>query len=149
MVFEEYKDSLLDYLNQEKILMERDIELHQDLPDEEKVEQGYLIPACRITNHLDDSYELTATENNSKLRAGDKVTLVCEDGSTIKGVTIIENFFNRISIATEKTLDKEKEYEILVTEAVLLDPLINLIEGLENGAPGSFYLNNVLNFILY
>lgn len=143
MVFEEYKDSLLDYLNQEKILMERDIELHQDLPDEEKIEQGYLIPACRITNHVDDSYELTATENNSKLRAGDKVTLVCEDGSTIKGVTIIENFFNRISITTENTLDKEKEYEILVTEAVLLDPLINLIDGLENGAPGSFYLEEL------
>ena len=146
MTFEEYKSKLLDYLYHEKELMERDIELHQVLSDDEKVEQGYLIKDCHVVDHIDDSYELDTPINNTKLRAGDKVDLIYEDGSRIKGVTVVENFFNRVTITTERLIEKEGNYQVEITEAVLLDPIINLLEGLEYGASGSHFLTELAGF---
>lgn len=141
MTFTKYKELLLSYLNREKELMERDIELHQDLSDEEKVEQGYLIKGCEVTSHIDGGYELLAPANNTKLRAGDKIVLVEEGSSESFKATIIENFFNQVSIETNAVLSPSLKYDIIVTEAVYLDPLISLLDGLEEGASGTFYIN--------
>lgn len=140
MTFAEYKEQLLDYLRQEKELMERDIELHQDLSDEDKVEQGYLIKECEILSSLEEGYELNAPANNTKLRAGDKVVL-CESRSNTRiNATVIENFFNQLSIKTNVELNASLKYDVNVQESVFLDPLISLLDKLEEGASGSYYL---------
>lgn len=143
ITFEDYKQQLLDYLKKEKELTERDIQSHKDLSDEEKIEQGYLVKGCLVSSHVEDCYELTARENNTKLRAGDRVILTRKGSETRVHATIVENFFNSISITTKASLDKSDTYDIHVTEAVLLDPLIQLLEGLEDGASGSYYLREL------
>lgn len=145
MTFEEYKNQILDYLKREKELTERDIQDHQNLSDEEKVEQGYLIKGCLVSTKVDDCYELIASENNTKLRAGDKVVIKPVNGNTIIKATIVENFFDHISITTDGNLVINAAYDIYVTEAVLLDPIIKLLEELEDGASGSSYLEYLGN----
>lgn len=143
MTFKDYKNQLLEYLKREKEFTEDDIQNHKDLPEDDQVEQGYLVPDCHITKKVDDCYELTTQENNSKLRAGDRVVLTRNGSNTKIKATIVENFFNQISITTSAALDMSYTYDIHVTEAVLLDPLINLFEGLEDGASGSFYIKEL------
>lgn len=143
MTFDEYKEQLLDYLKKEKELTERDIQSHKDLSEEEKIEQGYLVKGCLVSSHIDDCYELTARENNTKLRTGDRVILTRKDSEAKINATIVENFFNTISITTNAIMDKLQTYDIHVTEAVLLDPLIQLLEELEDGTSGSYYLKEL------
>ncbi len=140
MTFIEYKEQLLNYLYQEKTLMERDIELHQNLSDEEKIEQGYLIKNCEVTNFIDGVYELNAQVNNTKLRAGDRVAFIGKGSNTSINATVIENFFTQLSVETKGELLVSLKYDVYVKEAVFLDPLISLLEGLEDGASGSYYL---------
>lgn len=143
MIFEEYKEGLLTYLRKEKKLTERDIQNHLDLSDEEKVEQGYLIKGCVVTANDEDCYEFTTTENNTKLRAGDRVLLKREDSKIKISATVVENFFNHISITTTSILDTKSTYDIHVTEAVFLDPVIKILEDMEEGTSGSYYLEEL------
>lgn len=140
MDFQDCKNLLLEYLKKEKELMARDIELHQNLSDEEKIEQGFLIKDCEVTSFVDGVYELNARVNNTKLRAGDRVVLVRIDLKTNINATVIENFFNQLSVETNDELDASLKYDVYVKEAIFLDPLITLLEGLEDGASGSHYL---------
>ena len=143
MTLEEYKNQLLDYLKKEKELTERDIQAHKNLSDEDKVEQGYLIKGCRVSKEIDGCYELTAKENNTKLRAGDIVNITHNGSNGRIRATIIENYFNNISLSTTSILDKDIEYDIHVTEAVLLEPLIQLLNNIEDGSSGAMYLKEL------
>jgi len=143
MTFEEYKQQLLDYLQEEKELTEQDIQDHKDLSDDEKVEQGYLIKECLVSTKVDDCYELTAKDNNTKLRTGDRVKLTQRGNNTGISATVVENRFTKITITTTAILDENVYYDIHVAEAVLLDPLITLMEEMEDGGSGSFYLKEL------
>ena len=114
MTFIEYKEQLLNYLYQEKTLMERDIELHQNLSDEEKIEQGYLIKNCEVTNFIDGVYELNAQVNNTKLRAGDRVAFIGKGSNTSINATVIENFFTQLSVETKGELLVSLKYDVYV-----------------------------------
>ena len=143
MNFEEFKNKWLEYLESEKKLTQEDIQNHLDLPDNEKVELGYLIKSCRVIAVADDCYELSALENNSKLRAGDKVLLFPSDSNKEIKATIVDNFFNTITLIPQTHLDNSLTYDIQITEAVMLDPLIQLVSGLEDGDTGSAFIKEL------
>ena len=98
MNFDEYKGQLLSYLDKEKELTEKDIQDHLDLSDDEKVEQGYLIKGCVVTDSEDGCSELSTPENNTKLRGGDKVELIDVNSGKSTKATVIENTFDNISV---------------------------------------------------
>ena len=141
MNFDEYKDQLLSYLHKEKELTERDIQSHQELSDEEKVEQGYLIRGGLVTDSRDGCSELRTPENNTKLRAGDKVELVDVNSGKSKKAIVIENTFDNISVNIE--LKISSQYDIIVKEGFYLDPLIDLLGKIEDGDPGTFYMEEL------
>ena len=143
MTFDEYKAQLLSYLNTEKLLTETDIENHKQLSDQEKVEQGYLIQGCRVSIVCDDCYELAVDKNNTKLRSGDKVSVYRVGSAEHFDATVVENSFDTISISTMSPLDVNAPYEIEVKEGFYLDPLIQLLEKLENGDSGTFYMEEL------
>lgn len=143
MTFDEYKAQLLSYLNTEKLLTETDIENHKQLSDQEKVEQGYLIQGCRVSIVCDDCYELAVDKNNTKLRSGDKVSVYRVGSAEHFDATVVENSFDTISISTMSPLDVKAPYEIEVKEGFYLDPLIQLLEKLENGDSGTFYMEEL------
>ena len=129
MAFEEHKERLLSYLKEEKALTETDIKNHDSLSEPDKVEQGYLIKDCRVVVSKDGGTEFVARENNTKLRAGDRVTLRnVKDGRSIKDILVIENTFDKISVNISLPVDSV--YDISVQESFYLDPLISVIERL-------------------
>lgn len=143
MTFDEYKDNLLSYLNEEKELIEKDIQDHLELSDEEKVEQGYLIKGCLVTDSKDGCSELSTPENNTKLRGGDCVELIdVNSGKSIKAA-VIENTFDTISVNSPLRLSSQ--YDIVVKEGFYLDPLISVLEYLEEGASGTSYIKQLCN----
>ena len=141
MTFNEYKDQLLSYLNKEKELTEKDIQDHLDLSDDEKVEQGYLIKGCIVTDSRDGCSELSTLENNTKLRGGDKVELIDVNSGKKTEATVIENTFDNISV--NKELQISSQYDIVVKEGFYLDSLINLLEKMKDGDPGTFYMEEL------
>ena len=143
MTFDEYKNKLLSYLNEEKELIEKDIQDHLELSDEEKVEQGYLIKGCLVTDSKDGCSELSTPENNTKLRGGDRVELIeLSSGKSIQA-TVIENTFDTISVNAPLRLSSQ--YDILVKEGFYLDPLISVLDYLEEGASGTSYIKQLCN----
>lgn len=143
MTFDEYKDKLLSYLNEEKELIEKDIQDHLDLSDEEKVEQGYLIKGCLVTDSKDGCSELSTPENNTKLRGGDHVAIVEVSNGNITEATVIENTFDTISVNAPLRLSSQ--YDIVVKEGFYLDPLISVLDYLEEGASGTSYIKQLCN----
>lgn len=143
MTFDEYKDKLLSYLNEEKELIEKDIQDHLELSDEEKVEQGYLIKGCLVTDSKDGCSELSTPENNTKLRGGDHVAIVEVSNGNITEATVIENTFDTISVNVPLRLSSQ--YDIVVKEGFYLDPLISVLDYLEEGASGTSYIKQLCN----
>lgn len=143
MTFTEYKEQLLSYLRKEKELTERDIQNHAELSEEEKVEQGYLIKKCQVSIIRDGCTELIAKENNTKLRAGDKVKLIDINNGRGVEASVIENSFDRISVNV--SLQKTSQYDIIVKEGFYLDPLISVLDYLEEGGSGTTYIKELCN----
>ena len=143
MTFDEYKDKLLSYLNEEKELIEKDIQDHLELSDEEKVEQGYLIKGGLVTDTKDSCSELSTPENNTKLRGGDHVAIEEVSNGNITEATVIENTFDTISVNAPLRLSSQ--YDIVVKEGFYLDPLISVLDYLEEGASGTSYIKQLCN----
>lgn len=140
MIFETYKASLLDYLDRQKAFIEQDIKDNASLSDDEKEERGLLIRGAHIFSHLGSEYEFSASSNNTKLRGGDRVHLRMEGKKGFISAEIIENNLDRICVSCSKELEEEASYRIEVAEIMLLDTLINLIRRIEDGTPGSAFL---------
>lgn len=143
MDFEFYKDQLLKYLETEKELLKADIIANSELTDVEKIERGYLIEGCCVADCNDGCYDLKATINNSKLRAGDRVVLTKEGESSKMKAVVVENFFDTITLIPDSPLDYGAVYSIHVVEAVLLDHIITLLGNLQEGGTGSLYIKEL------
>lgn len=139
MSFEEYKKQILDYLNKEKSLYEEDIRANMSLSDPEKVEAGLLIKSVKVVQKEDDGYILSTSENQTKLRPGDRVTLVSNDCRRFSG-KVIENGTSTIILESPVHMENGQTYRLEVNEFVLLDPLISLIDSIELGMPGSDFI---------
>ena len=142
MITQEFKASLLEYLQQEKDFIEQDIEQHANLSDEQKEQDGYLIRNAQVlTAWGENCYDLTATINNTRLRPGDKV-MVRNTKRKIEA-RVIENGLDILSIATDTQLVVGEIYQIEIVEAYLLDPLHTVLENCSPGTPGFGFISQL------
>ena len=137
---EEFRDNLLKLLFVEKKLIEEDAEKQKNMSREEKVEDDLLLIDVTINSHEDDIYELNVPDNYSKLRAGDKVIIKNEDSSSECDATVIDVFFDTLTISCDKELDTNATYSIEQKAPDLLQALISCLEGIYSGVPGAAFL---------
>ena len=136
--FTEFRNDILRYLRCEKEYYEEDIKANEGLSDAQKIEIGLLIDKAIISSAMPPFYVLSVSENNTKLRPGDKVMLV-QNNKKIE-VRIVENSESFLTIESVQQLYETEPYRIEVHEFVVLDPLIQLAEQIEDGASGSVWM---------
>ncbi|MCF0186692.1 MAG: hypothetical protein HUJ98_09435, partial [Bacteroidaceae bacterium] len=135
---EEFRDDLLEYFNLEKKYIEEDIEAAKELSLEQMIEEGLLIESCKVASEDKDGYVMDVSENNTKLRTGDKA--IFYDGANKFTVQILENGANQVKLVSNVPLKAETSYQLIVDQCVMLDPYIALAENIEDGmAGGSWY----------
>ena len=140
MTMEDLRDNLLKYLFVEKKLEEEEAEKQKNMSREEKVENNLLLIDVTIKGHEEDVYELNVPENYSKLRAGDKVIITNEESSSECEATIIDVYFDTLTISCDKELDANATYSIEQKSPDLLQALISCLEGIYAGVPGAAFL---------
>lgn len=137
---EEYRDQMLKYLFTEKKLEEEEVERQKKMSIEEKIENDILLVGITISSRDNDIYELNVPDNYSKLRAGDKITIREGESSFKVDATIVDVFFDTITISCEKQLDVNKTFSIEQQSPALIQTLISCIEGIYSGVPGASFL---------
>ncbi len=137
---ESFRDTLIEYLELEKKFSEEDIEKNKSLTEVEKEEAGLIIRNAKVVKAKGSEYELSVDINNTKLRPGDRVIIKSHESNKVFHAKIIENGFERIDITCVAELDDTLFYTIEIIEKVMLEPIINLLKGIEAGMPGSVYL---------
>lgn len=140
MTMEEFRDNLLKYLFVEKKFAEEEAEEQKNMSREEKVENDLLLIDVTIKSHEEDVYELNVPENYSKLRAGDKVSIVNDETASECEATVIDVFFDTLTISCDKELDIKATYSIEQKSPDLLQALISCLEGIYAGVPGAAFL---------
>lgn len=140
MTMEDFRDNLLKYLFAEKKFVEEDADKQKTMSKEEKVENNLLLINVTIKSHEDDLYELNVPDNYSKLRAGDKVVITNEESSSEYEATIIDVFFDTLTISCEYELENNATYSIEQKSPELLKALISCLEGIYSGVPGAAFL---------
>ena len=140
MTMEEFRDNLLKYLFVEKKFEEEDAEKQKNMSREEKVENNLLLTNVSIISHDGDFYELNVPDNYSKIRVGDKVIIANENTSSEVEATIIDVFFDTMTISCDKELDINAIFTIEQKSPNLLQSLISCLEGIYSGVPGAAFL---------
>ena len=140
MTMEDFRDSLLKILYAEKIFGEEETKEQNDMTREEKVENNLLLINVTINNHEENVYELNVPDNYSKMRVGDKVIITEEDSSSACEATIIDVFFDTMTISCDKELDTNATFSIEQKSPELLQTLISCLEGIYSGVPGAAFL---------
>lgn len=140
MTMEDFRDNLLKLLFVEKKLAEEDAEKQKNMSIEEKVENNLLLTNVTIKSQEEDVYELDVPDNYSKLRAGDKVIIKDEVSSSECEATIIDVFFDTLTISCDKELDSNSTFSIEQKSPELLKTLISCLEGIYAGVPGAAFL---------
>ena len=140
MTMEDFRDKLLKYLFVEKKLGEEDAEKQKTMSREEKVDNSLLLINVTIKSHEDDIYELSVPDNYSKLRAGDKVVITNEDTSAECEATIIDVFFDTLTVSCDKGLDTKARFSIEQKSPELQQTLISCLEGIYSGVPGAAFM---------
>ena len=141
---EEMRDNLLTYLKEQKQFLQEDIDASSQLTDDEKIDNGLLIVDATVLRHEDNEYLLGFKVNYTKVRPGDEVTLESSDGQKLI-VSVIENELESMTIQYDGVLSLSLSYRISVNNVVMLDPLINLLEGIASGLPGAYFLKLLAN----
>ena len=140
MTMDDFRDNLLKYLFIEKKLEEEDAQKQKLMSREEKVENNLLLINVSIIGHENDIYELHVPENYSKLRAGDKVNIINEETASECEATVIDVFFDTLTISCDRELDANAIYSIEQKSPELLQALISCLEGIYAGVPGAAFL---------
>lgn len=138
------RDHLLTYLKEQKQFLQEDIDASSQLTDDEKIDNGLLIVDATVLRHEDNEYLLGFKVNYTKVRPGDEVTLESSDGQKLI-VSVIENELESMTIQYDGVLSLSLSYRISVNNIVMLDPLINLLEGIASGLPGAYFLKLLAN----
>ena len=141
---EDFRDCLLSYLKDQKQFLQEDIDVSNLMSDDEKIENGLLIVNAIVQRRNGDEYELSFERNLTKVRPGDEVELVANNGAKAKA-TVIENQLETMVVQYDGDLQQSNYYRIVVNSVVLLDPLIKLLETIEAGQPGAFFLKLLAN----
>lgn len=141
--FEEFKEDILKYLQQQKEYEQEDIANNEKLSEDQKVERGLLIRGAEVIESKDSCYNIRTFEDNSKMRIGDKVRIKIESKKSF--AKIIDFGLNEISLECREKIAEGQHVDIEILECVLLDPLISLLERVEEGKPGVSFLKQLAN----
>lgn len=133
-----FRDQLLEYLETQKKLEEQDIEANRRLSDEEKVEAGLLLKDARVIKVLGHQYVLSTVDDNTKLRVGDGVS--CLSSGISFSAKIIDLGLGTVTIESSMDLVKGEMLDIEVKQFMLLDPMISLMQNVDDGKPGASFL---------
>ena len=139
----DFRDAILDYLREEKSLYEEDIKRNYALSDAEKIEVGLLVKDATIINCQDEIYEMAVTDNYTKLRPGDLVSIMDNNTNKKYEATVIDNGTESMQFKCKHELDKESIFNIEVSEFVLLDSFIKLLEKMDESKPGAYFLEEL------
>lgn len=137
---EEYRDQLLAFLHAEQDMAKADKELQKQMTRQEKLDASLLLPNIHVTGSDDGVYTLHVPDNYSKLRAGDKVIIREENGTTNYKAIVLDNLVDTMTIETEAQLSNKETYEIETESLELLQSLIGCLEGISAGKPGAALL---------
>lgn len=130
---EKMRNDLLDYLNREKEIIQQSIEEHKGLSDDEKIEAGFLVRCTDYKEIGENTYECSVSENYTKWRTGDRVTLV-ERGFPLRvNAIMVDNLQESIVIIAENRLKENLQLDIIYEEAIFTDTIINLLESAKDG----------------
>jgi hypothetical protein len=145
--YEAFHKELIDYLNQEIELYEADIETRKSLSDDEKEIKGLIIRNAKISPEKSTDKQIIKFDvavNNTKLRPGDKVLITPESSNKSYDGTVIENTFDSIYISCATTLPSDRGgYTIGVNESVLIGTILDLMEQIEEGYPGAYFIKEL------
>lgn len=141
---EDFRDYLLSYLKDQKQFLQEDIDASNIMSDDEKINKGLLIVDAIVQRHESNEYQLEFEKNLTKVRPGDEVELVAKNGKKVKA-TVIENQLEAMIILCDENLLLSEHFRIVVNSVVLLDSLIHLLESIETGQPGAYYLKLLAN----
>lgn len=138
------KDTIIEYLLALKKFESEDIKKVKLLNEEEKIINGYLIKDAIISekNNL-NQYVFCCNENNSKLRPGDSVNLLCKQDNKSYNAKIIENNFETISLSSKKDFMKDDVFDIEILPSSVLDAIISVAQSIEPGGPGFSFIKQL------
>jgi hypothetical protein len=141
-----FRDQLLEYTEKEKKIIVDQIEQLKTLPEDVQIEKGLLIENLFLQDKFENQLLFSVDVNNSKLKSGDKACLILTTKKV--NVVIIENLVNEISLTTDGILDLPlgSTCKLQISIPQLLDPIIELYNRLEEGAPGWFFLEMLAGF---
>ncbi len=139
----EFKEALLAYLKKEKRLFEEDIKRNYTLSDAEKIEAGLLVKDATIDAVKDDVYDFHCADNFTKLRPGDLVSVMDANTNKKTEATVIENGTEIITLKSKTELSNDSVFNIEVSQFVLLDSYIKLLEKMDETSPGAFFLEEL------
>ena len=134
------KRELLDYLYNEKNIIQQLIEKHKSLCDEDKIESGILVKSINCKEIAENTYEFCVSENYTKWRTGDRVSLLNSDSSIRISAIIVDNLPESIVVTTEKALKENISIDIIYEEAIFTDIIIDLLESAEKREELTFFL---------
>lgn len=139
----EFRDVLLEYLKEEKELYEEDIKRNYALSDAEKVEVGLLVKDATIISHSEEVYDMAVEDNYTKLRPGDLVSIMDNNTNKKTEATVIDNGTETMQFRCKEELNINSTYNIEVSEFVLLDSFIKLLESMDESKPGAYFLEEL------
>ena len=139
----EYRDAILEYLRKEKELYEEDIKRNYALSDAEKVEIGFLVKDATIISFEDQNYDMAVVDNYTKLRPGDLVSIMDNNTNKKYEATVIDNGTESMQFKCNHDLDSNSNFNIEVSEFVLLDSFIKLLESMDESSPGAYFLEEL------
>ncbi len=142
-----FRDSLINYLQQEKELCEAEIAAHKMLSRDEKVDEGLLIcDALSEKTESNNECKFTFEYNYTKARLGDMVKVRDVENGTLINVAmmILEISNDYIVLETNGlSLAEGKRFDIEITETSMYDTYISVLKTIDEAAPGAFFLKQL------
>ena len=138
--FENFKQSLDAYLHAEQSLEKRDIEQTKQLTRAEKITAGLMLPDLLVSEADGQTFVLHAPDNYSKLRAGDKVLLKPQDGTSGIKALVVDTGMDTIAVSANNALGRGTVYDLEMESPNLLSSLIGCLEGIIPATPGAHFL---------
>ncbi len=134
------RESLLEYTQKEKKLIEDQIELLKTLPEEIQIEKGLLVDELTLVEKNGNELLFSVEVNNTKLKSGDKAFLIIQNRKF--DAVIIENLATEISLIFESRIEIPKgcKCKLQISIPQLLDPIIESYKRLDEGAPGWYFI---------
>ena len=139
---ESFRNDLLAYLLAERDFTQAEIDLHATLPRAEKTDLGLLVPLAVVTEVRNGRIVVSASDNNTKLRPGDPVSVIDPAGKRRKrkGV-VVENRIDSLELEIGGRWSVGDIVDVAVEETVCLEPFIKQVSAIAPGLPGARFLS--------